>query len=189
MALLERAISPPPALDVYPIIRGAPLPRLKMPRGLAVTGSKFTRTLELLQAGDYFVMPGRSLDTGLYSRAVAWASHRRLDWRFATRRDKDGTQVWRMPWPGGPDTRFPRVVKQECRAMSLTDAQVKHLVDRFLGWRLPQTFAPDGGITFERHGNKGTPHQYERSPTGTNLLDATQAETMVRYMLEGMPGT
>lgn len=26
-----------------------------------------------------------------------------------------------------------------------------------------------------------------RTPTGTNLFDATQAEAMVRYMVDGMP--
>ena len=69
----------------------------------------------------------------------------------------------------------------------MTEDQIKHLVNRFLGWRLPESFSPDGGISFERFGNKGTPYQYEHSPMGTNLLDATQAEAMVRYMIEGLP--
>lgn len=69
----------------------------------------------------------------------------------------------------------------------MTEAQIKHMVDRFLGWSLPQNFTPDGGISFERTGNTGTPHEYENRPSGTNLLDATQAEAMVRYMVDGMP--
>lgn len=69
----------------------------------------------------------------------------------------------------------------------MTEAQIKHLVDRFLGYKLPENFSPDGGVTFERFGNKGTPHQYRHAPSGTNLLDAVQADAMVRYMLTGMP--
>lgn len=69
----------------------------------------------------------------------------------------------------------------------MNEAQIKHMVDRFLNYHFPQNFNPDGGISFERFGNKGTPHQYERFPSGTNVLDATQAEAMVRHMIEGMP--
>ncbi len=65
----------------------------------------------------------------------------------------------------------------------MTDEQIKQMVDRFLVWRLPADFAPDGGISFERFGNKGTPHEYECYPMGTNMLTATQAEAMVRHML------
>ncbi len=71
--------------------------------------------------------------------------------------------------------------------MTLTEAQIKHMVGRFLNWRLPENFNPDGGISFERFGNKGTAHQYEHNPSGTNLLDAVQAEAMVRYMIEEIP--
>ena len=67
----------------------------------------------------------------------------------------------------------------------MTDEQIKHMVDRFLGWKLPENFDPDNGISFERFGNKGTPHQYDRAPSGTNLLDAEQATEMVRYMVAG----
>lgn len=69
----------------------------------------------------------------------------------------------------------------------MTEDQVKHMVERFLRWRLPQNFAPDGGVTFEKFGNAGTPHQYRREPVGTNLLDFMQASEMVRYMVEGLP--
>lgn len=66
----------------------------------------------------------------------------------------------------------------------MTEAQIKHMVDRFLNWRLPENFNPDGGISFQRFGNEGTAHQYRREPSGTNLLDATQTAAMVRYMTE-----
>ena len=71
--------------------------------------------------------------------------------------------------------------------LSMTPDQIKHMVDRFLGWPLPRPFRPDGGISFEQFANKGTPHQYERHPVGTNLFDATQADAMVRFMIEGLP--
>ena len=55
------------------------------------------------------------------------------------------------------------------------------MVDRFLGWQLPDNFNPDGGIKFAPYHNI--------HPTGTNLLDAAQAEQMIRYLIDGMPPT
>lgn len=69
----------------------------------------------------------------------------------------------------------------------MTDAQVKHMVDRFLSWKLPEAFNPDGGISFKAAFNEHTDHPDRHEPTGTNLLDAGQAEAMVRHMLDGLP--
>jgi hypothetical protein len=69
----------------------------------------------------------------------------------------------------------------------LTEKQVKHLVDRFLGWRLPENFSPDAGISFKPTFNDHLPTPTKHEPTGTNLFDATQADAMVRYMINGMP--
>ena len=66
----------------------------------------------------------------------------------------------------------------------MTEAQIKHMVDRFLGWDLPEDFNPDGGISFERLGYQGNPYPM---PSGTCLLDAQQAEAMVRHMIDGLP--
>lgn len=71
----------------------------------------------------------------------------------------------------------------------MTDEQIKHMIDRFLGWRLPENFNPDGGVSFQKIGNEGTPHAYAREPSGTNLFDATQAQAMIRYLVDGMPLT
>lgn len=74
----------------------------------------------------------------------------------------------------------------------MTDEQIKYMVSRFLGWKLPESFRPDAGINFNPHFNVeynatlGKPPQ-RHEPSGTNLLDATQAEAMVRFMVEGMP--
>jgi hypothetical protein len=68
----------------------------------------------------------------------------------------------------------------------MTDDQIKHMVNRFLAWRLPESFNPDCGISFtslfNQHSDLPSPHE----PTGTNLFDATQAEAMVRHMLDGL---
>lgn len=72
---------------------------------------------------------------------------------------------------------------------ALTEAQIKHMVDRFLAWRLPESFNPDCGITFQPICNAGTPYASKRTPVGTNLLDAEQAKAMVLHMIEGMPET
>lgn len=74
----------------------------------------------------------------------------------------------------------------------MREDQIKHMVGRFLGWRLPDNFNPDGGISFKREFNEeymaklGKPPM-RNEPTGTNLFDATQAEAMIRHILEGMP--
>ena len=66
----------------------------------------------------------------------------------------------------------------------MTEAQIKHMVDRFLMWKLPTTFSPDNGISFGRIENPhGAPYP---GPVGTNLFSATEAEAMVRHMLEGL---
>lgn len=76
--------------------------------------------------------------------------------------------------------------------VKLTDAQIKHMVDRFLCWDLPEDFNPDGGISFEPEYNKevmareGKPPM-RHEPCGTNLFDAIQAKAMVLHMLEGLP--
>jgi NTP pyrophosphatase (non-canonical NTP hydrolase) len=72
--------------------------------------------------------------------------------------------------------------------MNMTEDQIKHMADRFLGWKLPENFSPDCGISFKRtHSEQSQwgPQKYE--PTGTNLFDATQADAMIRYMIDGLP--
>lgn len=71
--------------------------------------------------------------------------------------------------------------------ISMTDEQIRYMVGRFLAWKLPGNFSPDGGISFKREFNENTPFPMKHEPSGTNLLDAVQAEAMVRHMLEGMP--
>lgn len=73
-------------------------------------------------------------------------------------------------------------------ATPLTDAQIKHMVDRFLTWQIPESFQPDGGISYTQVINAHTGRPYEHGPVGTNLLDAQQAAAMIRHMIDGMPG-
>jgi hypothetical protein len=69
-----------------------------------------------------------------------------------------------------------------------TDETIQHMVDRFLGWRLPENFNPDAGISFKATFNDHMPFgPMKHEPFGTNLFDATQAEEMVRYMVAGLP--
>ena len=69
----------------------------------------------------------------------------------------------------------------------MTQDQIKHMVEQFLRWRLPETFHPDGGITFEPVGSKGTQYEFQREPVGTNLLTYKEALEMVLHMLDGLP--
>ncbi len=66
------------------------------------------------------------------------------------------------------------------------DEIIKHMVDRFLGWKLPENFSPDAGISFKRTFNEHTEHPMKHEPTGTNLFDAKEATEMVKYMLGGV---
>ena len=67
-----------------------------------------------------------------------------------------------------------------------SETQIKYMANRFLQWKLPKNFSPDGGVTFDPIMNAGTQYEMRREPTGTNLLDAMQAEEMVRFISEGM---
>ena len=66
---------------------------------------------------------------------------------------------------------------------ALADDQIKHMVNRFLAWKLPPDFHPDAGIRFASIYEPSRPGW----PIGTNLLTANQAEAMIRHLLDGMP--
>ncbi len=67
---------------------------------------------------------------------------------------------------------------------SVSEEQIKHLVNRFLCYPFPSDLNPDGGISYRR---SETSIKFNHpGPVGTNLLTADQAEAMVRYMVEGM---
>lgn len=69
----------------------------------------------------------------------------------------------------------------------MNDEQIKHMVERFLGWKLPSDFYPDGGVKFEPVMNEGTKFEHRHTPIGTNLLNYTQAKAMVENMLKDLP--
>lgn len=71
----------------------------------------------------------------------------------------------------------------------MTEDQIEHMANRFLNWKLPENFNPDGGVSFEKTGNKGTPHEFKREPTGTNLFGYSDAVDMVRHMIDGLPAS
>lgn len=66
----------------------------------------------------------------------------------------------------------------------MTNEQIKYMVDRFLEWRLPSNFNPDAGISYTR---PNYPASVDARPSGTNLFDVSQADAMVRYMIDGLP--
>jgi len=70
----------------------------------------------------------------------------------------------------------------------MTEAQIKYMVNRFLSWKLPDNFNPDAGISFKAIFNEHTAHPMKHEPSGTNLFDATQADAMMRHMIEGLDG-
>ena len=58
---------------------------------------------------------------------------------------------------------------------------IDRLVNKFLGWKLPKDFSPDGGIVFDKHQN------HHITPTGTNLFSAEQAKAMFEHLLADEP--
>jgi len=68
----------------------------------------------------------------------------------------------------------------------MTDEQIKHMVQRFLAWKLPENLYPDNGISFKPPFDT-EPMRSRHWPMGTNFLNATQAEEMVRNMLDHLP--
>jgi hypothetical protein len=58
-------------------------------------------------------------------------------------------------------------------------ANVKQMVDRFLGWKLPDTFYPDCFISFDRERAKSNGSW----PIGTNLLNADEARALFEHVL------
>ena len=64
----------------------------------------------------------------------------------------------------------------ETRAPVVTD----DMVSRFLSWRLPATFNPDGGVTFDKKDYDPNSHWW---PVGTNILNADEARAMLEHVL------
>ena len=104
---------------------------------------------------------------------------------------------------GGPDATYEAIAREdipallyaleaankradEAEAAGVTDDQIDHMVDRFLNWKLPENFNPDGGISFQKTTNENTPWPHKSEPVGTNLFDAQQAKAMVLHMVEGL---
>ena len=70
--------------------------------------------------------------------------------------------------------------------MTDNDALVRELTNRFLSWKLPDDFNPDGGIIFCKIINPGTTREFINRPVGTNLFNAEQAKQMIEHLLEGL---
>lgn len=80
-----------------------------------------------------------------------------------------------------PDEDHARAACRKWKAAYSAAPLIKVMVDRFLGWRLPQDFYPDCGITF-KHSETWGPYP-NNWPIGTNLFTADQARTMFEYVL------
>jgi hypothetical protein len=61
------------------------------------------------------------------------------------------------------------------------------MIARFLSWKLPKAFSPDGGIRFEREYEGVDGKLYPHEPTGTNLFDYAQAKAMLEHVLGQEP--
>jgi hypothetical protein len=108
--------------------------------------------------------------------------------------DTKGKELFRFDPKNGDQPAAPDSLREalECAIVgiprqTMTDAQIKYMTDRFLGWKLPENFNPDAGIKFQPIYNEHLNPPSRHVPVGTNLLDAVQAEAMVRYLIAGLP--
>ncbi len=81
------------------------------------------------------------------------------------------------------------ILRQAASALEAQAGRVsvtQDMVDRFLRWPLPETFAPDCWIVFNGRGVDA--HGYTKTwPVGTNLLTAIEARAMLEYVLSTTP--
>ena len=70
-------------------------------------------------------------------------------------------------------------LQREKAELAIPAIDVNKMVDRFLGWKLPDDFSPDCGISFKKEVSWPN-HVY---PIGTNLFNATQAKAMFEYCI------
>lgn len=85
----------------------------------------------------------------------------------------DGFSTWK---DAAIAERVKRVAAEKAQVVSVPD--VREMVNRFLGWKLPQDFGPDCGISFDR--------EYAAKwswPVGTNLFTADQARQLFEHAL------
>lgn len=69
------------------------------------------------------------------------------------------------------------------RTRQPSEEAVRDMVDRFLRWPLPKTFAPDCGISFDgRKADQWNPNG-KGWPIGTNLFTADEARQMFEHVL------
>ncbi len=73
-------------------------------------------------------------------------------------------------------TRSEAVAPVTATASPVTD----EMVSRFLSWKLPATFAPDGGVSFDGQLHDPQSHWW---PVGTNLFNAIETREMLAHVL------
>ena len=89
-------------------------------------------------------------------------------------------------WNAGDVKRLRRDYEQLSKKLKgAVSLDIGAMVNRFLGWRLPDDFHPDCGISFKGEGDYNHPKwgRTKFEPTGTNLFDAIQAKMMFVYAL------
>ena len=101
----------------------------------------------------------------------------------------DQYKVWSWPYVMvDPTRRMPLPEDHGAQAQpapSVPDDVIEQAVNRFLSWKLPKDFKPDGGMVFIP--TKGRGYDSPHWPIGTNLFNAQQAREMLRYVLAAAP--
>lgn len=156
---------------------------------IEVSGFAF-RMVKIRPGRDMSLVPRVVIAGGKSVRSAATGARHAVVW------DREAARCIHDPHPDRagilePDW-FYWIDPRKTMETTMTDEQIKHMVERFLCWKLPDDFSPDGGIDFEPEFNKewlakqgSAPMRHE--PAGTNLLNHPQAEAMIRHLVEGLP--
>lgn len=120
----------------------------------------------------------RSPDEPYPGMAEAFEHHFSQSFMDGEWRAESGT--WAAAWKAAK-----RHSAQAQPAPIVPDDVIAQAVTRFLSWKLPKDFRPDGGMVFIPTRGRGynSPHW----PIGTNLFNAEQAREMLRYALAAAP--
>jgi hypothetical protein len=102
---------------------------------------------------------------------------------YSTKRLTDGEEASLYVY-GSQSLVIDEIAKdQSAPALKHEEQLINRMVDRFLGWKLPQDFVPDCGISFD--GRKDDEFNKNKTwPIGTNLLTADQVREMFAYCLK-----
>jgi hypothetical protein len=140
--------------------------------------------LRVCQIKDLTLVDARTQGEPSDAKPLAWRYRMRglhnKTW-FATT-DEVLAREFSMHPPMEVEALGPLATQGQVEPSELSDAEIAHMANRMMGWKLPDGFSPDCFVKFDREkaiANKSW-------PIGTNLLSVEQAKAMLKYCAAGL---